>query len=110
MKQLKTSYMNKKQKDHQSIIPGHSIAARVVNYDLGFAIRIWKKKLKDSDILLKLKENKENMENMQLTTEEINTNFPIEKIEKEENETQLLNKKRKQSDGLNELKKELLDK
>ena len=59
MKQLKTSYMNKKQKDHQSIIPGHSIAARVVNYDLGFAIRIWKKKLKDSDILLKLRENKE---------------------------------------------------
>jgi ribosomal protein S21 len=51
--------MNKKQKEHQSVIPGHSIGASVVQGDLGFAIRAWKKKLKDSDILNKIKSKKE---------------------------------------------------
>jgi len=51
--------MNKKQKEHQSVIPGHSLGANVVNGDLGFAIRTWKKKLKDSEILDKIKSKKE---------------------------------------------------
>ena len=51
--------MSKKYKEHQSVIPGHSIGAAVVNGDLGFAIRTWKKKLKDSDILNKIKSKKE---------------------------------------------------
>ncbi len=45
-------------------------------------------------------------------SEEIKANFPIEKIEKEENDNLLLNKKRKQSEteGLNELRKNYLEK
>jgi small subunit ribosomal protein S21 len=51
--------MSKKHKYHQSIIPGFAIGAAVPNGDLGFALRLWKKKLKDSDVLKKLKERKE---------------------------------------------------
>ena len=51
--------MNKKQKHHQSVIPGHATGAKVVNHDINFALRIWKRKLKTSDILNDLKENRE---------------------------------------------------
>tara|TARA_R110002012_G_scaffold224820_4_gene396779 strand:- start:3402 stop:3641 length:240 start_codon:yes stop_codon:yes gene_type:complete len=51
--------MNKKQKHHQSVIPGHATGAKVVNRDINFALRIWKRKLKTSDILNDLKENRE---------------------------------------------------
>ena len=51
--------MNKKQKHHQSVIPGHATGAKVVNRDINFAVRIWKRKLKTSDILNDLKENRE---------------------------------------------------
>lgn len=51
--------MNKQQKFHQSILPGHSNGAAVVQGDVGFAIRMWKKKVKDSDILTKVKDNRE---------------------------------------------------
>mgnify|MGYP003116292061 CR=1 FL=1 len=51
--------MSKKQKYHQSIIPGFALGAAVPNGDLGFALRLWKKKLKDSDVLKNLKERKE---------------------------------------------------
>jgi hypothetical protein len=53
----------------------------------------------------KLKQKIENMENT-----ESNNNFHIEKKENEENDIQFLNKKRKQSEGLNELRTELLEK
>ena len=48
--------------------------------------------------------------NLNLNLEENNTNLPIERLEKEENDVQLLNKKRKQSEGLSELRNELLEK
>jgi small subunit ribosomal protein S21 len=51
--------MNKKQKHHESIIPGHGIGARVVNRDINFALRTWKRKLKTSDILDTLKGKRE---------------------------------------------------
>lgn len=51
--------MSKKHKYHQSIIPGVSLGAAVLNGDLGFALRLWKKKLKDSDVLKNVKERKE---------------------------------------------------
>lgn len=51
--------MNKKQKHHQSVIPGHANGAKVVNRDINFALRIWKRKLKTSDILNDIKENRE---------------------------------------------------
>jgi ribosomal protein S21 len=51
--------MNKKQKHHQSILPGATLGAKVVNKDINFALRMWKKKLKESDILTQLKDKKE---------------------------------------------------
>ena len=51
--------MSKKHKYHQSIIPGFALGAAVPNGDLGFAIRTWKKKLKDADILKIVKSRRE---------------------------------------------------
>jgi ribosomal protein S21 len=51
--------MSKKHKYHQSIIPGVAIASAVPNGDLGFAIRTWKKKLKDADVLKIVKSRRE---------------------------------------------------
>ena len=51
--------MNKKLKYHQSTIPGHGIGSKVVNKDINFALRNWKRKLKNSNILLELKEKRE---------------------------------------------------
>jgi ribosomal protein S21 len=51
--------MSKKHKYHQSIIPGVAIASVVPAGDIGFAIRTWKKKLKDADILKIVKSRRE---------------------------------------------------
>jgi ribosomal protein S21 len=54
--------MNKKQKQHQSIVPGHSTAVYVVGSareDLAFALKIWKRKVKNSEVLEKTKDRKE---------------------------------------------------
>jgi len=51
--------INKKLKQHQSILPGHGIGSKVVNSDLNFALRNWKRKLKSADIITKLKESNE---------------------------------------------------
>ena len=51
--------MNKKQKHHQSIIPGKSNAVNVIGStreDLSFALKTWKRKIKHSKILEKTKE------------------------------------------------------
>jgi small subunit ribosomal protein S21 len=50
--------MNKKQKQHQTIVPGNATAVNVVNQDLGFALRTWKRKVKDSGVLEYVKENR----------------------------------------------------
>jgi hypothetical protein len=49
--------MNKKQKQHQSIVPGNATAVNVVNQDLGFALRTWKRKVKDAGVLEYVKDN-----------------------------------------------------
>lgn len=54
--------MNKKQKQHQTIVPGKPLAVNVVGNqreDLGFALKTWKRKIKSSGILETIKENKE---------------------------------------------------
>ena len=51
--------MNKKQKQHQSIVPGNAAAVNVINQDLGFALRLWKRKVKTTGVLEKTKDNKE---------------------------------------------------
>jgi len=50
--------MNKKQKQHQSIVPGNAAAVSVVNQDLGFALRSWKQRVKNSGVLEYVKENR----------------------------------------------------
>ena len=53
--------MNKKQKQHQSIMPGNSMAVNVTGTqrdDLAFALKLWKRKVKESGILDTIKENK----------------------------------------------------
>ncbi len=51
--------MNKKQKYHQSVLPGTTSGSKVVNRDINFALRMWKKKLKESDVLNDVKSRKE---------------------------------------------------
>jgi small subunit ribosomal protein S21 len=54
--------MRKKQKQHQTIVPGNSLAVNVVGTqreDLGFALKVWKRKVKNSGILERIKDRKE---------------------------------------------------
>jgi small subunit ribosomal protein S21 len=54
--------MSKKQKQHQTIVPGNSLAVNVVGTqreDLGFALKVWKRKIKNSGILERIKDRKE---------------------------------------------------
>ena len=54
--------MNKKQKQHQTIVPGNALSVNVVGNqreDLGFALKIWKRKINTSGILEKIKDRKE---------------------------------------------------
>jgi ribosomal protein S21 len=51
--------MNKQIKHHKSIVPGKSNSTKVINKDINFALRLWKKQLKSSDSIDKLKSLKE---------------------------------------------------
>jgi ribosomal protein S21 len=52
--------MSKKQKHHQMIVPGNAIAVRIpVAEDFALAMKIWKRKVKTSDVLNHVKSNKE---------------------------------------------------
>jgi small subunit ribosomal protein S21 len=54
--------MNKKQKQHQQIVPGNSMAVNVVGTtreDLGYALKTWKRKVKSSGVLEQVKQRKE---------------------------------------------------
>ena len=54
--------MSKKQKQHQTIVPGNPLAVNVVGTqreDLGFALKVWKRKVKNSGILERIKDRKE---------------------------------------------------
>jgi ribosomal protein S21 len=54
--------MTKKQKQHQTIVPGNSLAVAVVGTareDLAFALKVWKRKIKNSEILEQTKARKE---------------------------------------------------
>ena len=43
--------MNKREKQHKTILPGNGNAVNVVNKDLSFALRNFKRKIKESRIL-----------------------------------------------------------
>jgi small subunit ribosomal protein S21 len=54
--------MNKKQKQHQTIVPGNSLAVNVVGTareDLAFALKVWKRKIKNSQVLEQTRDRKE---------------------------------------------------
>jgi ribosomal protein S21 len=54
--------MSKKQKQHQQIVPGNSLAVHVNGAgrdDLAFALKTFKRKIKSSGILEEIKERKE---------------------------------------------------
>ena len=54
--------MNKKQKQHQTTVPGNPLAVNVVGTqreDLAFALKSWKRKVKASGVLEKVKERRE---------------------------------------------------
>lgn len=54
--------MSKKQKQHQTIVPGNPLAVNVVGTqreDLAFALKAWKRKVKNSEILERIKDLKE---------------------------------------------------
>jgi small subunit ribosomal protein S21 len=49
--------MNKRQKQHKTIVAGNGNAVSVVNRDLSFAMRTFKRKIKESKILDNFKDN-----------------------------------------------------
>ena len=54
--------MSKKQKQHQAIVPGNTLAVKVPGSsreDLAYALKAWKRKIKSSGILEEVKERKE---------------------------------------------------
>jgi len=54
--------MNKKQKQHQTIVSGNPLAVNVIGSareDLAFALKVWKRKVKSSGILERIKDRKE---------------------------------------------------
>ena len=64
--------MNKKQKIWQSHLPGTALGASVVKGDIGFAIRFWKKALKDSGKIFEFKKRKEHIKKSQKRREQLN--------------------------------------
>lgn len=51
--------MNKKQKAHQSVTPGNGLATTVIEGDISYALKTWKRKVKRSGILNELKDRRE---------------------------------------------------
>lgn len=54
--------MSKKQKQHQQIVPGNTLAVKVTGTtreDLASALKTWKRKVKMSGVLESIKERKE---------------------------------------------------
>ena len=72
--------MNKKQKEHLSVIPGHGSAAAVVNGDINFALSMWKRQLKEQNTINVLKSNKEYKKPTTVRREQRNNAIYYEKI------------------------------
>lgn len=54
--------MNKKQKQHQTTVAGNPLAVNVIGTareDLAFALKTWKRKIKTSGVLEKVKDRRE---------------------------------------------------
>ena len=49
--------MNKKQKQHKTAVPGHFAGVTVVDNDLAYALRSFKRRVKETGVLEKIKDN-----------------------------------------------------
>jgi len=72
--------MNKRQKQHKSIIPGNANSVSVVDKDLNYALRLFKRKIKDANILDRFKQNKTFVKRSVKRKEQINKAKYIQKI------------------------------
>tara|TARA_R110001583_G_scaffold90220_1_gene232029 strand:- start:101 stop:337 length:237 start_codon:yes stop_codon:yes gene_type:complete len=77
--------MNKRQKQHKSIVPGNGNAVSIVNNDLNFALRNFKRKIKESKILDKFKEKQEFTKFSVKRKNQINRAKYIQKIKDSQN-------------------------
>lgn len=50
--------MNRKQKQHKTSVPGHFAGVVVVDNDLAYALRTFKRKMKETGVLEKIKDNR----------------------------------------------------
>jgi small subunit ribosomal protein S21 len=50
--------MNRKQKQHKTTVPGHFSAVKVVDNDLAYALRSFKRRVKQTNVLETIKENR----------------------------------------------------
>ena len=50
--------MSKKRKQHKTTMPGHFAAVNVVDQDLVYALKVFKRKMKETKVLETLKENR----------------------------------------------------
>jgi ribosomal protein S21 len=75
--------MSKKQKQHQAIVPGNTLAVKVAGTtreDLGHALKTFKRKMKSSGILEKIKDIKTFTKPCMLRRDELNNAKYIQKI------------------------------
>jgi len=72
--------MNKKQKIHKSIVSGNGNAVSVVDKDLNFALRQFKRKIKESRVIEQFKDNREFVKFSVKRKNEINRAKYIQKL------------------------------
>jgi len=72
--------MNKKQKEHKSVVSGNGNAVSIVDKDLNFALRLFKRKLKESKTLDNFKQKKEFIKSSVTRRNQINKAKYIQKI------------------------------
>ena len=77
--------MNKRQKQHKTIVPGNGNAVSVVDRDLGFALRTFKRKVKESKILEHYKDKKEFIKKSVKRKNQVNRAKYIQKIKDMQN-------------------------
>jgi len=77
--------MNKRQKQHKTIVSGNGNAVSVVDCDLGFALRTFKRKVKESKILEHYKDKKEFIKKSVKRKNQVNRAKYIQKIKDMQN-------------------------
>ena len=77
--------MNKRQKQHKTIVPGNGNAVSIVNNDLNFALRNFKRKIKESKIIDSFKSNREFIKKSVKRKNQVNRAKYIQKIKDSQN-------------------------